>query len=282
MNDLAESPYRGRMPKVWLMGEIGAGKSNALRTIVEAGLELCTIETEPSETLDDVPCSRGLHRRFVMPVVSGWDAMIQMAEYINSMSFKGLTDLIDPNKRSYRGWFDVLSACANYKCDRCGKVLGDITKFHSRQALALDSLSGLNIMAMELQAGAKPVKAQGDWQIAMDNLERFIIKLATDTRCLLVVTSHIEREIDEITGGHSMYPGTLGRKLAPKIPRFFSDVIHARKESRRWLWSTETPGFHLKSRNVGWGEKLEADFRPLLRTYDERFAKGLVPEGTDV
>jgi len=271
-----------RMPKVLQIGGTGTGKSYNLRSVVEAGLCLCTVETEPSEILDDLPCippegsSHGeCHRRYITPAVPSWEAMMDNAKHINTMNFKMLTDLVDPNRHQYRGWFDVLSACANYKCDRCGKVLGDVTRFTDKQAFALDTLSGLNIMAMELQSGAKPVKSQGDWQIAMDNEERFINKLTTDTRCLFILNAHAEREVDEISGGVSVFAGALGRKMGPKLPRFFSDVIHCRRDSKGWYWSTLTPSFELKGRNVAWAIDIKPDFGPLLRTYEDRYAKGL-------
>ena len=269
-----------RMPKVFQIGGTGTGKSHSLRSIVAAGLDLFTLETEPSEVLDDLPCEPSpgkgaCHRRYITPAVPDWDAMLENARVINTMNFRMLTELVDPNRHKYRGWFDVLSTCANYKCDRCGKVFGDVTKFTERQAFALDTLSGLNIMAMELQSGAKPVKSPGDWQVAMDNEERFINKLTTGTRCLFILNAHPEREVDEISGGVSVFAGALGRKMGPKLPRFFSDVVHCRRDTKGWWWSTLTPTYELKARNVAWATDIRQDFGPLLRTYEERYAKGL-------
>jgi hypothetical protein len=50
--------------------------------------------------------------------------------------------------------------------------------------------------------------------------------------------SHIEREIDEVLGGSKVMASTLGRKLAPKLPRYFSDVILAEKTGAKFSWST--------------------------------------------
>ena len=50
-------------------------------------------------------------------------------------------------------------------------------------------------------AGREVRQAMADWGIAMDNLERLIIKLTTDLRCYFILTAHMERETDEVTGG---------------------------------------------------------------------------------
>jgi len=134
----------------------------------------------------------------------------------------------------------------------------------------VDSLSGLNIMAMTLVVGSKPTKAMSDWGVAMDNLEKLLQKLCTDTKCHFVLTAHLERETDEVSGGIQLMASTLGRKLAPKIPRFFDDVICCQRNGSEFTWSTAALNVDLKARNLPIGDRLEPSFVPLIKHWKEQ------------
>jgi hypothetical protein len=81
--------------------------------------------------------------------------------------------------------------------------------------------------------------------------------------------------VDEVNGGVSVFAGALGKKMGPKLPRFFSDVILCRRDPKGWVWTTLAPTYELKARNVPWATDISPDFGPLLRTYGERYLKGL-------
>jgi hypothetical protein len=138
----------------------------------------------------------------------------------------------------------------------------------------LDSLSGLNLMAMNLVVGAKPTKSQGDWGIAMDNEERLIQKLSCDLHCHFVLTTHLDREMDEQLGQVSLMASALGRKMAPKLPRWFSDVVLARVTGGKFYWSTTTAGIDLKARNFDLTDTLQPDIAPALATW--KFRGGII------
>jgi len=57
---------------------------------------------------------------------------------------------------------------------------------------------------------------------------------------------------------------TLGRKLAPKLPRFFSDVVYADKTGSKFTWSTMALGADLKARNLPTADGLAPDFGPII------------------
>jgi hypothetical protein len=122
---------------------------------------------------------------------------------------------------------------------------------------------------MNLVAGTKPIKSQGDWQVAVDNLERLIIKLCVDTECHFVLTAHLERETDEVTGGITLVSATLGRKLGPKLPRFFSDVIHVKRVVDKFTWSTMTPNLATKNRYLPIKSDLQPSFAPIVKKWKE-------------
>ena len=253
-----------------LLGESGSGKTYSLRTFIEAGLDLFVLQTEPGGTvLSDLPKEK-YHYHYLAPANPSWDAMKDSATKINTLSMKGLANLEGINKREYAQWIEVIGTLGNFTCDRCGESFGDVSTWDSSRVLVIDSLSGLNIMAMDLVVGSKPVKSMADWGIAMDNLGRLINKLVTDTKCHVVLTAHLEPEKDEVTGRVMNMPSTLGRKLAPLIPRFFDNVIHCVREGTDFRWSTATANTALKARDLPISEKLPPSFVPVLKRWEER------------
>jgi hypothetical protein len=253
---------------VMLCGTSGSGKTHAIRTLVEAGLEVFVLFTEPGmEVLADVPSDK-LHWKYIPPASPDFLDMISSAEKINSMSIKMLSDLPDINKRKYTEFIDVLTTLSNFKCDRTGEAFGSVDSWDSSRVLVVDSLTGLSLSAMNLVTGSKPVKCLADWGIAIDNLERLLTKLCVDTRCHFVLIAHLEREVDEVTGGTTLMASTLGRKLAPKLPRFFSDVVHVKRSTDgKFVWSTSTSNVDTKTRNLPLGEALPPSFVPLIANW---------------
>lgn len=257
-------------PKVMLIGPIGCGKTHALRSIIEAGFKVGAVFTEPGmETVADIPADK-LAWHYIPPAGPDWNDMIDSAKKINTLTFKLLSEMGDVNKSKYQEFIDLLKCLSNFTDDRTGNVLGSVDSWGYDRVLFLDSLSGLNIMAMNLVTGSKPVKSMADWGVAMDNLERLITRLTTAIKCPVVVTAHPERETDEVNGGSNIMASTLGRKLAPRLPRFFSDVIYVGRNKDDFYWSTSMTGADLKARNLPRGEKLKPSFVPLFTEWSRR------------
>jgi hypothetical protein len=262
------------MPNVLLCGDIGTGKSHAIRTLLNAGLEVFVVKTEPSEVLDDTPPDR-LHWCYIPAAQVGWATMIDHANKINQLSYKALANVDDINKNKHTGFIKLLNACNNFVDDRTGVAYGDVMTWGYDRAFVIDSLSGISWMSKALMSGSKPAPDRGEWGVAMDNIERFINDLVTGTRCLFVLTAHIEREPNQLTGGDMIAVSTLGQKLGPKIPRFFSDVIHTKRSGDKFTWSTVTDMMPLKARNLPWAADQQPDFVPLIRTWRARHEKAV-------
>src|SRR6185436_3611992 len=113
-----------------------------------------------------------------------------------------------------------------------GKSYGDVTKFGSSQALVVDSLSGISSMAMDVTIGDKVTANPGEWGIAMRALDKFLLTCTSDLKCFFVMTAHTEREEDQITGASKVMASTLGKKLAPQVPKYFSEVVLAEAETK--------------------------------------------------
>jgi hypothetical protein len=233
-------------------------------------MEVFVVFTEPGqEVLSDTDPAK-LHWHYIAPASTPWDQMIDSARKINTMSFEALCKMPDINKRQHTEFLDLLTCLSNFRCDRTGIEYGAVDTWGDNRFLVVDSLSGLNIMAMNMVTGTKPVKSMSDWGVAMDNLERLITKLTVDVSCGVVLTAHLERETDEVTGGITLMASTLGKKLAPRLPRFFSDVIHARRDGDKFHWSTATFNMDLKARNVAISETIPPSFVPLLAKWKNR------------
>lgn len=264
-------------PKVLLMGGGGSGKSHSLSTLVEAGLEVACIFTEPSgmETISDIavanpPGKCRFHWMYIEPAKVSWTKMEAAARQINSLSFKSLAELGDIDKKDFKHWMQFVSACGNFKCAKCGKAVGPLDELNENWATCLDSLSGMNEMAMNLVVGMKPVKSPGDWGVAMDNLGRFVTTYTTGLKCLGVITAHLEKEVDPNTGFQTFQASTLGQKLAPKIGRFFSDIILSKRDGTKFTWSTAAAGIDLKVRNVPIADNQTPSFVPIVKKWHTR------------
>lgn len=253
--------------KTMLVGPIGSGKTHCLRTLISAGITPFIVFTEPGmRTLSDVPADK-LHWMYIPPAAVSWNDLADNARKINTMSFKALAQLGDMNKAKYGQMLTVITAMNDFVCDRTGEHFGDVSTWNTDRAIVFDSLSGLNTMAMDLVVGAKPVKAVGDWGVAMDNLERYIAALTNTTQCHFILTSHLEREQDEITGAIQLMPATLGKKLAPRIPRNFDDVVLCQNREGNFSWATSGINIALKWRNLAPGKELPPSFVPLIGSW---------------
>jgi len=251
-----------------LMGATGSGKTKSLETFIDAGVTPFVLFTEPGmRTLAPVFRDKKAHFKYIKPATPSWDAMLDYAKKLNTLSFQALTKLTDINKQEYSQWFDVITACNDFVCDCCNKSWGDIADWQTDRAFCLDSMSGLNIMAMDLNVGAKPVKAPGDWGIAMDNLERLIITLTSQTQCHFVLITHVEREKDEITGAVQLMASALGQKLAPKLPRNFDDVIFCTNKEGQFSWATMAANVDVNGRNLPLSKQLAPSFKPLIESW---------------
>lgn len=259
--------------KILLMGESGTGKTYSIRTFLPKSITPFCIFTEPGmESLTDL--GDKIHYTYIPPTVEGWDSLLKVAQNVNTLTFDSLTKMQDPNKRLYTGFMSVINAC-NQFTDQNSQEFGDVAQWGPDRVLVLDSLSGLSDLAMQLATGGKVTRAMQDWMVAQNLLENLINKLTTDLSCWLVLIAHIERETDEITGGTSIMVSTLGRKLAPRLPRYFSDVIQAKREGDKFTWDTAGYNVAVKARNLPISSKLPQDFGQIVESWQKK--GGVIP-----
>lgn len=258
---------------VLLMGAPGTGKTHSLRTWVETGVEIFIVFTEPGmEVLSDTDPDQ-VHWHYVKPANPGWNALLDNMKKVNTLTNEALQKLPNIAAKSYGQAMEVLTQFQDFECQRTGKKYGDVTEWGTDRVIVLDSLSGLNIMMMDLVVGSKPVKTLVDWGVAMDTEERVIDQLTLGTSCHFVLTAHLDKQIDEVMGGVTLVPNALGRKVGPSLGRFFSDVILAQRSQATWTWSTAHPQADLKARNLQWKDGQPPSFVPLYNNWKTKQEK---------
>lgn len=268
-----KSPLPGM--NIMLMGASGTGKTTSLKTLIEAGIKPFIIFTEPGmEVLGDLPPG-SYEWTYIPPATVGWDVLAKRAQTINASTFESLTKMNDPNKRKYSQFLDVLNCCNDFTNHK-GETFGNVSEWGTDRAIVVDSLSGLSVMAQHLAVGGKPTLAPGEWNIAMNCVESFVMTMTNGTRCHFILIAHMEKETDEVSGSISLMASTLGRKLAPKLPRNFSDVVQAVRSDKGWSWSTTAYNADLKARNLPWESNLDPSFVPMVENWKSK--GGLIEE----
>lgn len=270
-------------PATLLVGPSGSGKTSAIATQLLAGLEVFVVVTEPGgvESLLDsasrlkAPVDK-LHWTTCLPAAAGWGGLEDMIFKINSMTQKDLADQRDMGKAGFRdAAMAFLNAFRSFKCERDGQNYGDFTRWDDTRSMNVDSLSGWSAMAWGTTVGYKPTANPGEWGIAQNFIEKFLLKINNDRQCFFTLTAHLEKEMDEMTGVKRVTVSTLGAKLAPKIPPFFSEVVRTYREvdakgEAKFRWSTLSSDQDLKNRALPISATLAPSFEQIVDAYKRR------------
>lgn len=231
------------------------------------------IVTEPVglDTLIDVFAKKGLisklHWHQITPARPGFTDMQAAARLISTNTYETLSKMPPSGDRRNAQWIKLLTQLSNFHDQRTGNDFGPVDALPANSVLVIDSLSGLNLMAMDVVIGDKPTAHQGEWGVAMGTLEKLILSLTSQVKCAFVLTAHVEKEVNEITGATQIMSAALGRKLAPKLPRFFSEVALAYRLGSDFFWSTTAANVDLKNRSLPLGDKLQPSFVPIIEAY---------------
>tara|TARA_Y100000310_G_scaffold320267_1_gene376532 strand:+ start:613 stop:1386 length:774 start_codon:yes stop_codon:yes gene_type:complete len=245
---------------------------------MEAGLELFVQITDPGgeESLLDAVSDKGLdinklHWNYTPPAIPEWDTLIHMADMVKMMGYKDLGEIKQGiNKDKYQQYWAVLQNFKNFHCQRTGEDFGPVDFFTPDRALAVDTLTGINQMALDMVVGAKPTAHVGEYGVGMKAEEMLLMKLTGACKCFLVVNGHTDRGVDEVEQKTKTRIEALGNKLAPKIPRTFSDVVLAYREGSQFFWSTTATNVDLKRRALPLAEKITPDYGQIVEAWKKR------------
>lgn len=270
-------------PATLVLGAPGSGKTDVTATYIEAGIETFVIITEPGgvESLLDSVARRKLsveklHWATCLPAAAGWNAMEEMVKTIGSYGYEDIAKIKTGvgKDETRKPAMKLLTTLKNFVCERTGQSYGDTSTWDDSRALVFDSMSGLNMLAMALTIGYKPAAHQGEWGVAMNFVEQLLLKMTSDRKCFFSMTAHVEKEMNEITGVNQIMTSTLGKKLAPKVPRFFSEVVYAKRQvaqnAATFTWATADASADLKNRALGIGTNLLPSYVPIVEAYRRR------------
>lgn len=266
-------------PSWIIMGPSGTGKSYCISTLLEAGLEVFMIGTEPDaisvvlDVIDEkkLPMDK-FHWKSVRATGAGMAKLIDMAKKVKALDQEGISKLSGAgiSKDIQNQYILLLQSIQNFVDDKDGQAYGDATEWGDNRVLVIDSLSGLNQMVQSAVIGLRPTSSQGEWQIAQNTLLALLMELTSNCKCFFLLTAHIDREPDEITGSTKIMVSTLGKKLAPKITPIFSEIVLTVRDGTDFYWSTASLQADTKARALEWSAKIKPSFVPLVEAYRAR------------
>ena len=248
MTTESKSPLPGA--RILLQGDSGSGKTYSLSTFVDAGVTPFILFTEPGMDAFPRQCPE-YHFRYIAPAISDWGALADLATKVNQYTYEQLIKMTDTNKSKYDMFIQFIKANNNFTCDVCHKEFGDVGDWGTDRALCVDSLTGLNNAVKKLHVGGRPVLHQSEWQVVQNTLMGLLDAwTAGGNRCWFVMTAHQSIERDESSGTMKRMVNTLGKAIAPDIPKFFSDVIETIRVGSTFTWDTAGTNVAVKARNL--------------------------------
>lgn len=256
--------------KVMLLGDSGTGKTYSLRTLVDAGLTpLCVFTENGFDVLGDMPEGK-IFWQYVPPMTDSLDSLKEMMTRIGTMTYQQLTTANDMKRFNDSPLMKILGAMQDFKDDRTGKSFGNIATWGTDKVFVIDSLSGLTQAARTNVAGNRPALSPPDYGLAQRQLEGLLNQLCVAFRCHFVLIAHAERELDPVMGGQKIMASTMGKALAPVLPRYFTDVILTKRTGPKFEWDTADSQAVLKARNLPISGSLPPSFAPLIEAWKKR------------
>jgi hypothetical protein len=270
-------------PKVLLEGPSGTGKTFALGKLTDwaeaNGIEVFVMFTENGlETLlgywsdRGLPIPSNLHYHSTLTTPIGLESLMKSAEDIGKLSYEMLSKMVDGKRGENNALLKILTAASDFPDDRTGEKFGSIVKWGTDKIFVLDSLSELSNACMKAVIGNKSTASQPDYMVAQNNLMNFLRLCTQGLACTFVITAHVDRQVDEISGATKLMTRTIGKALANDIPQLFSDTIFTVREGTNFYWDTAAANVDVKTRNLPIQSKLAPDFGQIMTKWASRGA----------
>lgn len=270
-------------PKILLTGASGSGKTHSIGTIVDWAAQqspprevrVFFIESGLESLLGywadrNLPVPSNLSWHVFRPKAVPFAALQDMAKKVGILSFKSLSEGVDPDRSTNNPYEKFLFALAKFPDDRTGTNKGNIGEWSSKDILVLDSLSEIAWIAMKMVIGNKPTASPSDYGVAQNNLINFLRYLTQGFAPTVVMTAHIQRQQDEITGGVKLMTKAIGKAMADDIPQLFSEVIGSVRDGTAWYWDTANSMLDTKTRYLPIQSKIKPDFSQIMEKWVKR------------
>ena len=278
-------------PKILLEGPSGTGKSFAIGTLVDwaerNNQEVFILFTEQGglETLLGywrdtgvppfnrkvwAPVPACLHWHVLKTPAIGLDSLIDSAVRTGQLSYQALTQWTDSNRSRNNPWDAVLRTFSDFPCDRTKRKYGNVGQWDNRRILINDSLSETANACFRMVLGSKTTASQPEYGVAQQNLLAWIRWMTQYLQCTFVMTAHVQRQVNELTGVTSVMTKAIGKALGDEFAPLFSDVVLTVRESDRFYWDTAAPNVDLKTRYLPIRSKINPDFSQIMDRWLQR------------
>lgn len=270
-------------PKVLIEGPSGTGKTYAIGKLVEwaatqsPAIPVFVLFTENGlETLlgywvdTGKPIPDNLHYHTMLTKPVGLTALLDAADKVGKLSYESITKMVDPNRHKSNAFYDILSASNNFPDDRTGKTFGAVDSWGADTIFVMDSLSETANACMKMVIGSKPTASQPDYGVAQNNLMNYLRLCTQGIAATFVLTAHVDRQTDEITGGVKLMTKAIGKAMANDIPQLFSDVIYTVREGDKFFWDTAASSVDVKTRNLPIAARQSPDFAVIMNKWKAR------------
>lgn len=201
--------------KVICASDSGSGKSGALASLVDGGLNVRVLDFDNGLSVLKGFVKNRENLKNVHYVDKLQDDMQLVAGRIGikkAPAFQRAMDALDKGGKDY--W---------------GADIPPLVQWTARDVLVVDSLTmaGRSSLQMVMNANAAGMKNPEiqHYGVAMENIERWIqMMTASVIKCHVIVNTHVTT----IEGDARLYPDALGSKLPAKVGRYFDNVVSIR------------------------------------------------------
>ena len=270
-------------PKVLLLGAAGSGKTRSLGTLVDWAarqspprpVHVLFIENGLETLLGywrdrNLPVPDNLRYHVVTTKSIPLSSLLDAAKKVGILSYKSITEMVDPDRAKNNPYEKILQVLSKFTDDRTGKDCGNIGDWDASAILAIDSLSELGNACMKMVIGSKPTASQPDYGVAQNNFINLLRYLTQGFPPTLVMTGHVQRQVDEITGTTKLMTRAIGKALGDDIPPLFSEVIGTVRDGANWYWDTANSSLDTKTRYLPIASKITPDLGQIMDKWAKR------------
>lgn len=282
-------------PKILLQGDSGTGKTYALATVVEwaaaqvppmpvrllfteNGLETLLgfwrdppvdpSTGRPIRPARPVPANLAWH--VASPGAQSLSSLKDAAKKVGLLTYESLTKMVDGDRGLNNPAYKILEAMENFPDDRTGQKLGNIGTWGSDVIFGIDSLSELAEGYKRMCVGNKPVMAQNEYGVAQNNLINFLRFVTQGPDFTLVMTAHLQKQVNELTGATTLMTSAIGKAIGDDIPKLFSEVLFCVRDGGSWYWDTSAPNVVTKTRYLPIRSKIVPDLGLIMDKWRKR------------